>query len=201
MTSARWLITSQLTSPPPPPFQWNEQRITQQLACPLRDAANTLLNPSLINHTHAGDTFPRRAIARIDVIIADSLFTTVATTPFFFFRGRGCDAEFCISSASLQRRVNCRSSSLLPAFFHLSDTLSLINVNVFGLLQREATQRDVERERRQRMEAEARVREATAEAERARSRVHHLQRELARWEISEFSYISEREYDGSLEHR
>ena len=48
------------------------------------------------------------------------------------------------------------------------------------LLQREATQRDVERERRQRMEAEARVREATAEAERARSRVHHLQRELAR---------------------
>ncbi|XP_043596245.1 uncharacterized protein LOC122573649 isoform X3 [Bombus pyrosoma] len=50
------------------------------------------------------------------------------------------------------------------------------------LLQREATQRDVERERRQRMEAEARVREATAEAERARSRVHHLQRELARME-------------------
>ncbi|XP_026670624.1 uncharacterized protein LOC108626429 isoform X2 [Ceratina calcarata] len=48
--------------------------------------------------------------------------------------------------------------------------------------KREATQRDVERERRQRMEAEARVREATAEAERARSRVHHLQRELARME-------------------
>ncbi|XP_015432280.1 PREDICTED: uncharacterized protein LOC107188496 isoform X2 [Dufourea novaeangliae] len=50
--------------------------------------------------------------------------------------------------------------------------------------KREATQRDVERERRQRMEAEARVREATAEAERARSRVHHLQRELARMEES-----------------
>ncbi|XP_078050760.1 uncharacterized protein LOC144477146 [Augochlora pura] len=50
--------------------------------------------------------------------------------------------------------------------------------------KREATQRDVERERRQRMEAEARVREATAEAERARSRVHHLQRELARKERS-----------------
>ncbi|XP_016844948.1 uncharacterized protein LOC100678286 isoform X2 [Nasonia vitripennis] len=49
--------------------------------------------------------------------------------------------------------------------------------------KREATQRDVlERERRQRMEAEARVREATAEAERACSRVHQLQRELARME-------------------
>ncbi|XP_076277482.1 uncharacterized protein LOC143207673 isoform X4 [Lasioglossum baleicum] len=50
--------------------------------------------------------------------------------------------------------------------------------------KREATQRDVDRERRQRMEAEARVRDATAEAERARSRVHHLQRELARMEES-----------------
>ncbi|XP_076234194.1 uncharacterized protein LOC143179065 isoform X2 [Calliopsis andreniformis] len=50
--------------------------------------------------------------------------------------------------------------------------------------KREATQRDVERERRQRMEAETRVREVTAEAERARSRVHHLQRELARMEES-----------------
>ncbi|XP_043673665.1 uncharacterized protein LOC122631713 isoform X3 [Vespula pensylvanica] len=50
--------------------------------------------------------------------------------------------------------------------------------------KREATQRDVERERRQRLEAEARLREATAEAERARSRVHHLQRELARMEES-----------------
>ncbi|KAJ8686414.1 hypothetical protein QAD02_022208, partial [Eretmocerus hayati] len=48
---------------------------------------------------------------------------------------------------------------------------------------REASQRDaVERERRLRMEAEARVREATVEAERACSRVHHLQRELARME-------------------
>lgn len=53
-------------------------------------------------------------------------------------------------------------------------------MSTFELLQREATQRDVERERRQRMDAEAQVREATAEAERARSRVHHLQRELAR---------------------
>jgi len=53
-------------------------------------------------------------------------------------------------------------------------------MSMFGSLQREATQRDVERERRQRMEAEARVREATAEAERARSKVHHLQRELVR---------------------
>ncbi|XP_015594975.1 uncharacterized protein LOC107267543 isoform X2 [Cephus cinctus] len=50
--------------------------------------------------------------------------------------------------------------------------------------KREASQRDVERERRQRMEAEARVHEATAEAERARTRVHHLQKELARMEES-----------------
>lgn len=56
------------------------------------------------------------------------------------------------------------------------------NVYHYNLLflQREATQRDVERERRLRMEAESRVREATAEAERSRARVHHLQRELAR---------------------
>lgn len=53
-------------------------------------------------------------------------------------------------------------------------------LNELKLLQREATQRDVERERRLRMEAESRVREATAEAERAHARVHHLQRELAR---------------------
>ena len=61
-------------------------------------------------------------------------------------------------------------------------SLNCFNDNVFWcfVLQREATQRDVERERRLRMEAEARVREATAEAERARARVHHLQRELAR---------------------
>ena len=58
--------------------------------------------------------------------------------------------------------------------------ISISKEMLICLLQREATQRDVERERRQRMEAEARVREATAEAERARSRVHHLQRELAR---------------------
>ncbi|XP_076224152.1 uncharacterized protein LOC116430874 isoform X5 [Nomia melanderi] len=58
----------------------------------------------------------------------------------------------------------------------------LMGANLTKQSRREATQRDVERERRQRMEAEARVREATAEAERARSRVHHLQRELARME-------------------
>ncbi|KAL6255280.1 hypothetical protein P5V15_013620 [Pogonomyrmex californicus] len=57
---------------------------------------------------------------------------------------------------------------------------------------REATQRDVERERRQRMEAEVRVREATAEAERARSRVHHLQRELARMEESSRSLLQQK---------
>lgn len=62
----------------------------------------------------------------------------------------------------------------------LSNFISIYKEMLICLLQREATQRDVERERRQRMEAEARVREATAEAERARSRVHHLQRELAR---------------------
>ncbi|RLU21533.1 hypothetical protein DMN91_005906 [Ooceraea biroi] len=59
-----------------------------------------------------------------------------------------------------------------------------MGANLTKQSRREATQRDVERERRQRMEAEARVREATAEAERARSRVHHLQRELARMEES-----------------
>ncbi|KAG7208537.1 hypothetical protein KM043_014754 [Ampulex compressa] len=48
--------------------------------------------------------------------------------------------------------------------------------------EREATQRDVERERRQRMLAEARAREATAQAERAQSRVYGLQRELTRME-------------------
>lgn len=64
-------------------------------------------------------------------------------------------------------------------FESLSRPLISFNGDVF-LSQREATQRDVERERRQRLEAEARLREATAEAERARSRVHHLQRELAR---------------------
>ncbi|KAI4504557.1 hypothetical protein M0802_000107 [Mischocyttarus mexicanus] len=61
---------------------------------------------------------------------------------------------------------------------------SLMGTSLTKQSRREATQRDVERERRQRLEAEARLREATAEAERARSRVHHLQRELARMEES-----------------
>lgn len=56
---------------------------------------NTLLNPPSINH----DPGPAAvhlfggAIARIDVIIADSLFTIVPTTPIF----RARDAEFCIA--------------------------------------------------------------------------------------------------------
>lgn len=107
MTSARWLITSQLTFPSP--LRRNEQQITQQPACPLRDAANTLLNPSLINHTRAGDTFPRRAIARIDVIIADSLFMTVATMLIFLERWRRW---------ILHR--SCRSIALITTLFSLS---------------------------------------------------------------------------------
>ncbi|XP_066584806.1 uncharacterized protein [Prorops nasuta] len=59
--------------------------------------------------------------------------------------------------------------------------------------KREATQRDVERERRQRMEAEVRVREATAETERVRSRVHHLQRELARMEETSRSLLQQKQ--------
>lgn len=107
MTSARWLITSQLTSIPPPLA--SAKRITRQrtgAACPPCDTTNTLLNPPLINHTHTDDTFSRRAIARIDVIIADSLFTTVATTPFFS-RARRTTLNF--ASPSFHRRVNYQS--------------------------------------------------------------------------------------------
>lgn len=80
--------------PNPPP---GAKRVTNNTATGVlvaRDAANTLLNPSLINHTRASDTFPRRPIARIDVIIADPLFTTVANDADFFKAAR--DAEFCI---------------------------------------------------------------------------------------------------------
>lgn len=105
------------------PLRWNGQQITRQLACPLRDAANTLLNPSLINHTCAGDTFPRRAIARIDVIIADSLFTTVATMPIFFLE-RWATLNFA-SSALITSVFS--PSRLFPVY----QVLSLINVNVW----------------------------------------------------------------------
>lgn len=52
-----------------------------------------------------------RAIARIDVIIADSLFTAVATTPDFSRAAR--DAKFCIA----RRRVNYHAFLPPPPFF------------------------------------------------------------------------------------
>ncbi|KYM76641.1 hypothetical protein ALC53_12936 [Atta colombica] len=88
--------------------------------------------------------------------------------------------------------TNLTKQSRVSRVLHFKDTWLLKSVLIGAyatnaickgrstVLLKEATQRDVERERRQRMEAEARVREATAEAERARSRIHHLQRELAR---------------------
>ncbi|XP_029041691.1 uncharacterized protein LOC117605661 isoform X4 [Osmia lignaria lignaria] len=83
---------------------------------------------------------------------------------------------------SLEERVQELEQALQAERFAAQRDRATITKLQRQINKREATQRDVERERRQRMEAEARVREATAEAERARSRVHHLQRELARME-------------------
>ncbi|XP_026826417.1 uncharacterized protein LOC105276380 isoform X3 [Ooceraea biroi] len=85
---------------------------------------------------------------------------------------------------SLEERVQELEQALLAERLAAQRDRATITKLQRQINKREATQRDVERERRQRMEAEARVREATAEAERARSRVHHLQRELARMEES-----------------
>nr|XP_012153197.1 PREDICTED: uncharacterized protein LOC100876384 isoform X2 [Megachile rotundata] len=83
---------------------------------------------------------------------------------------------------SLEERVQELEQALQAERFAAQRDRATITKLQRQINKREATQRDVERERRQRMEAEARVREVTAEAERARSRVHHLQRELARME-------------------
>nr|XP_034183125.1 uncharacterized protein LOC117605661 isoform X9 [Osmia lignaria]XP_034183127.1 uncharacterized protein LOC117605661 isoform X9 [Osmia lignaria]XP_034183128.1 uncharacterized protein LOC117605661 isoform X9 [Osmia lignaria] len=101
-------------------------------------------------------------------------------------------AEWCIGNPllssracineSLEERVQELEQALQAERFAAQRDRATITKLQRQINKREATQRDVERERRQRMEAEARVREATAEAERARSRVHHLQRELARME-------------------
>ncbi|XP_012277793.1 uncharacterized protein LOC105698279 isoform X2 [Orussus abietinus] len=83
---------------------------------------------------------------------------------------------------SLEERVQELEQTLQAERVAAQRDRALITKLQRQINKREATQRDVERERRQRVEAEARVREAAAEAERARSRVHHLQRELARME-------------------
>ncbi|XP_018306469.1 uncharacterized protein [Mycetomoellerius zeteki] len=90
---------------------------------------------------------------------------------------------------SLEERVQELEQALLAERIAAQRDRATITKLQRQINKREATQRDVERERRQRMEAEARVREATAEAERARSRVHHLQRELARMEESSRSLL------------
>jgi hypothetical protein len=51
---------------------------------------------------------------------------------------------------------------------------------VVHLLQREALQRDVDRERRLRLDTEVRLRDSTGEAERCRARLASLQREFSR---------------------
>ncbi|XP_014477784.1 PREDICTED: uncharacterized protein LOC106746090 isoform X8 [Dinoponera quadriceps] len=89
-----------------------------------------------------------------------------------------------VYTESLEERVQELEQALLAERLAAQRDRATITKLQRQINKREATQRDVERERRQRMEAEARVREATAEAERARSRVHHLQRELARMEES-----------------
>ncbi|XP_015432282.1 PREDICTED: uncharacterized protein LOC107188496 isoform X4 [Dufourea novaeangliae] len=93
--------------------------------------------------------------------------------------------HYCFrSKESLEERVQELEQALQAERLAAQRDRATITKLQRQINKREATQRDVERERRQRMEAEARVREATAEAERARSRVHHLQRELARMEES-----------------
>ncbi|KAG5329063.1 NCKP5 protein, partial [Acromyrmex charruanus] len=93
-----------------------------------------------------------------------------------------------VSSSAPLRPGGCPAADDVPgrnvAVGATTQNRQPMGTNLTKQSRREATQRDVERERRQRMEAEARMREATAEAERARSRVHHLQRELARMEES-----------------
>ncbi|XP_036144144.1 uncharacterized protein LOC105834768 isoform X3 [Monomorium pharaonis] len=93
---------------------------------------------------------------------------------------------------SLEERVQELEQALLAERIAAQRDRATITKLQRQINKREATQRDVERERRQRMEAEARVREATAEAERARSRVHHLQRELARMEESSRSLLQQK---------
>ncbi|XP_029155242.1 uncharacterized protein LOC114928309 isoform X3 [Nylanderia fulva] len=93
---------------------------------------------------------------------------------------------------SLEERVQELEQALLAERIAAQRDRATITKLQRQINKREATQRDVERERRQRMEAEARVREATAEAERARSRVHHLQRELARMEESARSLLQQK---------
>ncbi|KAL0107882.1 hypothetical protein PUN28_014864 [Cardiocondyla obscurior] len=93
---------------------------------------------------------------------------------------------------SLEERVQELEQALLAERIAAQRDRATITKLQRQINKREATQRDVERERRQRMEAEARVREATAEAERTRSRVHHLQRELARMEESSRSLLQQK---------
>ncbi|XP_011629535.1 uncharacterized protein LOC105422023 isoform X1 [Pogonomyrmex barbatus] len=93
---------------------------------------------------------------------------------------------------SLEERVQELEQALLAERIAAQRDRATITKLQRQINKREATQRDVERERRQRMEAEVRVREATAEAERARSRVHHLQRELARMEESSRSLLQQK---------
>jgi hypothetical protein len=47
-------------------------------------------------------------------------------------------------------------------------------------IQREALQRDVDRERRLRLDTEVRLRDSTSDAERCRARLASLQREFGR---------------------
>ncbi|XP_011267956.1 uncharacterized protein LOC105258422 isoform X1 [Camponotus floridanus] len=93
---------------------------------------------------------------------------------------------------SLEERVQELEQALLAERIAAQRDRATITKLQRQINKREATQRDVERERRQRMEAEARVREVTAEAERTRSRVHHLQRELARMEESSRSLLQQK---------
>ncbi|XP_043249778.1 uncharacterized protein LOC122395922 isoform X1 [Colletes gigas] len=111
-------------------------------------------------------------------ILSPSLLKTVSDLTFEY-----CNINHQLEE-SLEERVQELEQALQAERVAAQRDRATITKLQRQINKREATQRDVERERRQRMEAEARVREATAEAERARSRVHHLQRELARMEES-----------------